>query len=532
MDSSAERPQDSETPNPGHPSRRSTDPPTDPLPQLSEQATPEELLAHLQAGGGIPGGMDIQIVAEGLEGALGLGPDDEPVEAKPPTAAPQPKPPAQTQLPAEPEVLAPPPSQTELLAEIDGGGALEESGERVNRPEAVMESLSATSMAPRHQLEAWLATMVHSGASDLILRANGRPSSRIDGRVGFLPGRVPGPGALIEVLEGVVGPKRMEEWRETGSCDAALHLDGLGRFRLNAYRQMGEPALVLRRIAEDPPQLQNLDLPTVELQKIAMRKRGLVLVTGIAGSGKSTTLSGLIEHMNRNMQRHVITLEDPVEVLFTEDRCVISQREVGVDCSSFHEGLRHALRQSPDVILIGEMRDRETVAAALDASETGHLVLSTMHTVNAAQTLDRILGFFPSEQHGQVRMRLADNMAAVLSQRLIPRAMGTGMVPAFELMTSTPRIRELMEEGSTGEVQRTIESSGESGLISFNQALRRLVELKKIELKDALAASDRPEELILALRGITQSSERIKPGPTGEPPAPGSGGGNLRLAGS
>jgi len=402
----------------------------------------------------------------------------------------------------------PPFDPAQLERDLADANALEEAPAADLRPEAVVEKLSATSMSPRHQLEAWLAAMVKSGASDLILRANGRPSSRVDGRVGFLPGRVPGPGALLEVLEGVLGSDRMQEWRERGSVDSALHLDGLGRFRLNAYKQMGEPALVLRRVSEQPPDLVDLELPTVELQRIACRKRGLVLVTGIAGSGKSTTLAGMIEHMNRSLERHVITLEDPVEILFTEDRCVISQREVGVDCPTFHEGLRHSLRQSPDVLLIGEMRDRETVTAALDASETGHLVLSTMHTVNASQTLDRILGFYPAEQHGQVRMRLADNLAAVLSQRLLPRAEGRGLVPAFELMTSTPRIRELLEEGGSGEIQRTIEAAATPGLVSFNQSLRRLVQQKLVELTDALSASDRPEELVLALRGITQSSAR------------------------
>jgi twitching motility protein PilT len=192
---------------------------------------------------------------------------------------------------------------------------------------------------------------------------------------------------------------------------------------------------------------------------------------------------------------------------------------VGIDVSTFHEGLRHSLRQSPDVILIGEMRDRETVSAALDASETGHLVMSTMHTVNAAQTLDRILGFYPAEQHKQIRMRLADNLACVLSQRLIPRAAGKGMVPACEMMTSTPRIRELLEGGETGEISRTIDGGQTAGLISFNQSLRRLVQHKLVDLRDALGASDRPDELVLALRGIT-SGMRKRPGEAGGPTAP------------
>lgn len=347
--------------------------------------------------------------------------------------------------------------------------------------------------------------MVDLEASDLILRAGGRPSCRVDGKIRFLPGKVPGAGALRELLEGVVGKKNMRAWADTGSVDTALQLDGLGRFRLNAYKQMGEPGVVLRRVAEEPPALENLHLPAAELKRLAMRKRGLILVTGIAGSGKSTTLSGLIEYMNHHTERHVVTLEDPVEVIFTEARCVISQREVGVDCNSFHEGLRHSLRQSPDVILIGEMRDAETVAAALDAAETGHLILSTLHTVNSSQTLDRIIGFFSAEQHAQICTRLADNLAGVLSQRLLPKSSGSGMVPACELLTSTPRVRDLLEEGKTIELARVIESGAEQGLQSFNQSLRQLVERNLVELEVALAASDRPEELLLALKGYSSN---------------------------
>ena len=319
-------------------------------------------------------------------------------------------------------------------------------------------ALTSSSFSPRHQLEAWLAAMVQSRASDLILRAGGKPSCRVDGKIRFLPGRVPGAGALLEVLDGVVGVDRMQAWHESGSVDVAVHLDGLGRFRLNAYKQMGEPAVVLRRISDEPPLMENLGLPTSELKRLAGKKRGIILVTGIAGSGKSTTLAAIIQYMNLHFERHVVTLEDPVEMMFTEDRCVISQREVGTDCPSFHEGLRHALRQSPDVILIGEMRDAETVNAALDATETGHLVLSTLHTVNAAQTVDRILSFFPAEQHAQARARLAENLGAVMSQRLIPRATGKGLVPAFELMSSTPHIRELLVEGRTAEISRVIDT--------------------------------------------------------------------------
>ncbi|MFO1011450.1 MAG: PilT/PilU family type 4a pilus ATPase [Planctomycetota bacterium] len=395
-------------------------------------------------------------------------------------------------------------------------------------PAPAQAPATAPSASPRHMLEGWLSLMCKCGASDLILRAGGRPSIRVDGKIGFLPGRVPAAGPLLEVLEGIIGKARMEHWREFGSADSALMLDGLGRFRMNAYRQMGEPAVVLRRINEKAPDLDQLDLPTDSLMKLAMRKRGLVLVTGIAGSGKSTTLAAMIQYMNLTVERHVVTLEDPVELLYSEDHCVISQREIGTDVGSFHEGLRHSLRQSPDVILIGEMRDAETVNAALDATETGHLVMSTLHTVNAPQTIERILSFFPAEQHKQVRQRLAENLAGVQSQRLIPRAGGKGMIPAFELMLSTPHVRELIAEGKTPDLGRVIDSGTERGLISFNMCLRKLVQDRKVELNDALAASDRPEELVLALRGITGSAGR----PEAPPPTQRGGGGGNNAGGA
>jgi twitching motility protein PilT len=227
------------------------------------------------------------------------------------------------------------------------------------------------------------------------------------------------------------------------------------------------------------------------------------------------------------VERHVITMEDPVELLFREQRCVISQREIGTDCPGFHEGLRHALRQSPDVILIGEMRDAETVSSALEASETGHLVMSTLHTVNAPQTIDRILSFFPASQHDQVRVRLADNLAGILSQRLIPAAASRGQMPAFELMISSPQVRELVAEGAITELARVIERGGEKGQISFNRSLRSLVADGRVALEDALAASDRPDELTLALRGITSSHVR----PRDVKRAFRAGGDSLRLLG-
>lgn len=393
-------------------------------------------------------------------------------------------------------------------------GAAERDPETTEEPEAppahsrrlsveIDESVnpSSASVNPRHLIEDWLRQMVSANASDLILRSGGRPSQRLSGRIKFLDGQVPGPGPMLEVLKGILGERRMEAFIEFGAADAALDLDGLGRFRINAYKQMGEPAIVIRRINEDAPELDDLHLPAGDLKALALRKRGLVLVTGVAGSGKSTTLSAMIEFMNRNVERHIVTLEDPVELLFKERYCVISQREIGTDTASFKLGLKHALRQSPDVILIGEMRDAETVLAALEAIETGHLVMSTMHTVNAAQTVDRILGYFPVERHAQIRQRMADTLAGVLSMRLVPRA-GGGLIPAYELMSATPQVRELLEMGKTTELGRVIESGMEPGLVSLNSRLAELVQSGAVSLEDACETSDRPDELLMTLRGI------------------------------
>ncbi|MCP3916938.1 MAG: PilT/PilU family type 4a pilus ATPase [bacterium] len=466
---------------------------------------------------------------------MGLPPD---------SAQPQPQQPQQPQAPEAPQAApragatptAQPGSKSNPAAETKSGTPAKKFQHPTGSTHRErMQKLAATSTSPRHQVEAWLAVMVKSDASDLILRASGRPSQRVGGKISFLPGRVPGPGPLGEVLRGVLGERRMQDWERTGSADAAIQLDGLGRFRINAYKQMGEPAVVIRRIGEKPPNIDQLGLPGTELKELSMRKRGLVLVTGIAGSGKSTTLAAMIQHMNETVERHIVTLEDPVELLFSEKKCVISQREVGTDTTCFNDGLRHALRQSPDVILIGEVRDAETVIAALEATETGHMVMSTMHTVNAPQTMDRILGFFPAERHRQIRQRIADNLAGVLSQRLVPK-IGGGLVPAFELMIPTPHVRELLDEGQTSEMARVIESGTEAGLVSFNECLRGLVERQQVDLPDALAASDRPDELLLALRGIRGSADRVAgPSTAGQAPkgprsSSGDGPDGLRMA--
>ena len=301
--------------------------------------------------------------------------------------------------------------------------------------------------------------------------------------------------------------RHKEEYRTSGATDLAVALPGVGRFRCNVFNQCGETGFVFRAIKEEIPSFKELNLPVESLKRLASMKRGLVLATGTAGSGKSTTLAAMLEYVNRNMNKHIITIEDPIEYRFEDKRSIVNQREVGVDVSNFSSALRQAVRQSPDVIFIGEMRDAETVQAAISAAETGHLVFSTLHTVNAVQTVERIITFFPPHQHELVRLQLALNLAGVVSLRLIKNKEGTAMVPAVELLINTPTVRELLEQGQTRSLPKALAEGSYYGTMTFNQSLIRLFQAGNISLEDALLASDSPDELKMQMRGITQGGQ-------------------------
>ncbi|MGK0205717.1 MAG: twitching motility protein PilT, partial [Planctomycetota bacterium] len=275
------------------------------------------------------------------------------------------------------------------------------------------------------KLRDFLRIMVKENASDLVLKANGCPAVRVAGVIRFL-GDQPLPAELVRsYVSEILNERGQKEFVEHGATDTAVSLPGVGRFRCNAFHQCGEQGLVFRAIKSEIPSFKDLNLPVEPLKRLASLKRGLVLATGIAGSGKSTTLASMLEYVNRTMNKHIVTVEDPVEFRFEDKRSIINQREIGTDVSSFPQALRQSLRQSPDVILIGEMRDAETVSAAISAAETGHLVFSTLHTVNAVQTVERIISFFPPHQHELVRMQLALNLAGVCSLRLVKNKDGT-----------------------------------------------------------------------------------------------------------
>ncbi len=352
--------------------------------------------------------------------------------------------------------------------------------------------------------------MVKEQASDLILRTGYRPAVRVEGKIRFLCEDVFTEEQANDLLDSILGPEEQAEFRRKCEKDTAIVVPGAGRFRTNILQQRRRTAFVFRHVSETVPTMEELHLPSGPVQRLSLMHRGLVLVTGIAGSGKSTTLASMIGHVNRCTQRHIVTIEDPIEFIFQDDKSAIMQREIGIDTDGFHTALKAVVRQTPDVILVGEMRDLETVSAALAAAETGHLVLATLHTVNAVQSVERIISFFPPYQHDAVRLQLGLVLEGVVSQRLITRRTMAGRVPAVEILLGTPTVKEMILEGRTRELPEALEGGHEYyGTQTFNQSLVSLVREGLIDYEDALAAADSPDELKLALRGITKGVSTI-----------------------
>ena len=359
------------------------------------------------------------------------------------------------------------------------------------------------------RLEDYLRHMVKAGASDLIIKPGSCPAVRVSGTVRFISDETISNSFTKDHLESLLGKAGVEKFKNTGSVDRAIAVEGVGRFRCNIFRQGGRVAFVFRHVKQNIPSFKDLHLPVDPLKKLADQKRGLVLATGVAGSGKSTTLAAMLQFINSSRARHILTIEDPVEYLYEDSQSIVTQREIGTDAPDFAAALRQALRQAPDVIMIGEMRDQETVEAALSAAETGHLVLSTLHTVNAVQTVERIISFFPPHQHDLIRLQLALNLAGVISLRLIKLKDNSAQVPAVELLINTPTVRDLLTEGRTRELPKALEEGSYYGTMTFNQSLIRLFESGNISYEDALAGSDNPEELKMQMRGITKGSVQV-----------------------
>ena len=357
-------------------------------------------------------------------------------------------------------------------------------------------------------LDRLLKFMTDKGASDLHLKPTRPPLLRITGKLLPLEAEPLKPEDLNEMLMGILTPRQKTRLEERLSVDIGYGVRGLARFRGNIYMQRGNIAASFRRIPYQIKTLEDLDLPPVLLD-FADLPMGLVLVTGPTGSGKSTTLAAIIRYIATRRPVHVITIEDPMEFLFTDDVASISQREVGTDTTSFSEALRNAMRQDPDVIMVGEMRDLETISTVITAAETGHLVFSTLHTNSAPQTVDRILDAFPSEQQGQIRSQLAQVLKAVITMKLVERQDGNGLVAALEIMRTSPKIAKMIELGETSGLHEELESSvGYYRMQSMNHSLLALMVHGTISYHEAMRQSPDPEDLSLKLRKMFPDLEQ------------------------
>ncbi|MEO5617378.1 MAG: PilT/PilU family type 4a pilus ATPase [Candidatus Eisenbacteria bacterium] len=335
--------------------------------------------------------------------------------------------------------------------------------------------------------------------SDLYLTAEAMPLVRVDGATLAIRDRPVSAEEVETLIRSALSPADQAEFDRSHELNTARMIKGVGRFRLNVFRQRGQVGLVARLIPIRFPTAEELGLPA-SLLELIMQKRGLVLVTGATGSGKSTSLAALIHHRNLNTRGHILTIEDPIEFVHDHQGCVVTQREVGVDTASFAAGLKSALRQAPDVILIGEMRDLETVEAALHFSETGHLVLGTLHANNANQAVERFLNFFPAGLHAQIYAQLSLNIRGIVSQRLVPRAGGEGRVAAIEVMLNTPRVADLIAKGEIGAIKSVIEDNLLDGSQSFDQALFQLYQKGEITLDEGLRQADSANNLRLRIK--------------------------------
>ncbi len=345
-----------------------------------------------------------------------------------------------------------------------------------------------------------LNTAVQGGASDVHLKVGTPVIFRINRQLIAIECPHPTEEWINKIVE-IVTPahlkRRLEQERE---IDFSYLIPEIGRFRTNLFQQRGQWCLAMRYVKTNVPGFEELGL-LHQLRKIAESPRGIVLVAGSTGCGKSTTLAAMVEHVNANFKKHIITLEDPIEYVFEDNQCIIEQREVGLDTLSFHHALKHILRQDPDVIMIGEMRDSISFTAAMSAADTGHLVLSTLHTTNASQSVSRILDFFKADEREQIRRQLAGTLQAVICQRMATAVSGR-MTPAMEIMINTPTVKKLIEENRLDKLPAAIETGGDDGMITFNQALFNLVKEGKVSEQEALSKATNPQALEMNFKGI------------------------------
>jgi len=356
-----------------------------------------------------------------------------------------------------------------------------------------------------------LRLMVSRKGSDLFLTADFPPAIKVDGKVTKVSPQPLTGQHTLQLARSIMNDKQAAEFERTKECNFAISPQGVGRFRVNAYLQQGHVAMVLRTIPQTLPTVESLDLPRM-LKDVVLAKRGLVIIVGATGSGKSTTLAAMIDHRNESTYGHIITIEDPVEFVHPHKNCIVSQREVGIDTDNWDLALKNTLRQAPDVILMGEIRDRETMEHAVAFAETGHLCMATLHANSANQALDRIINFFPEERRAQLLIDLSLNLRSIVSQRLLPRREGKGRIAAVEILLNSPLISDLIFKGEVGEIKEIMKRSREQGMQTFDQALFDLYEAGRVNYEDALRNADSVNDLRLQIK---LNSERARSGDLG-----------------
>jgi twitching motility protein PilU len=353
-----------------------------------------------------------------------------------------------------------------------------------------------------------LRTMVQKDGSDLFVTAGAPPSIKVDGAMTQLSNQALSPQHTQVLVRSIMNDKQTAEFESTQECNFAISLPGVSRFRVNAFTQRGSVGVVLRVIRSDIPEFEDLNLPEV-LKEIAMTKRGLVIFVGATGSGKSTSLAAMVGYRNENSKGHIITIEDPIEFVHNHRNCIVTQREVGVDTDTYEIALKNTLRQAPDVILIGEIRDRETMEYAIAFAETGHLCLSTLHANSTNQALDRIINFFPEERRQQLLMDLSLNLKSLISQRLVPLAQGDGRAAAVEIMINTPLMSDMIFKGNVHEMKELISKSNELGMQTFDQHLFDMHENGTITYEDALRNADSVNDLRLRFKLESKGAKKV-----------------------
>jgi twitching motility protein PilT len=358
-------------------------------------------------------------------------------------------------------------------------------------------------------LKEMLEKMLSARASDLHIRTGVRPTLRIDGLLRPIGEEQVTPEEMEEIMDQILSEDQKKRFLHRNELDLALSVSKMGRFRINFYQQRGTVGVAIRAVNTVIPSFEELNLPAV-IKKLSDHRRGMIILTGTTGSGKSTTLATMVDHINTTRAENILTVEDPIEYMHRNKRSIICQREVGADTESFVTALRHAFRQDPDVILVGEIRDLETMSIALTASDTGHLVLTTLHTLNAVETVNRIISFFPPHQHQQIRLLLAATLRAIICQRLLPRSDRPGRVPAVEVLVNTGLVGEYMIDPlKTTLIPELVESGAiQYGMQSFDQSIMDLYKRNMITYEEALIQATNPSDFELKVKGITGASDR------------------------